>query len=85
MEMRQLGASTLKVSSLGLGGLQFGYTANEDASFAVMDAYFEAGGNFLDTANIYTRWASGHSGGESDSQGEMYSRSRFILHSSLVR
>lgn len=51
---------------MGLGGLQFGYTADEANSFAVMDAYVEAGGNFIDTADIYARWASGLEGGESE-------------------
>ncbi len=54
------------MSRFALGGLQFGYTADEAASFEVMDAYAEAGGNLIDTANIYSRWASGHEGGESE-------------------
>ena len=66
MERRKLGTSGIEIARLGLGGLQFGYTADEAASFAVLDAYVEAGGNFIDTANIYSRWASGHRGGESE-------------------
>jgi aryl-alcohol dehydrogenase-like predicted oxidoreductase len=46
--------------------MQFGWTADREASFAVLDAYVAAGGNFIDTANIYTAWVSGHSGGESE-------------------
>lgn len=46
--------------------MQFGWTADERASFAVMDAYVEAGGNFIDTADIYSGWVKGHRGGESE-------------------
>ncbi|MCC6179594.1 MAG: aldo/keto reductase [Chloroflexi bacterium] len=67
MELRQLGQSDLRVYPLCLGGNVFGWTANEEASFAVLDAYLEAGGNFVDTADVYARWAPGNSGGESES------------------
>ena len=56
MHLRQLGRSDLKVSELCLGTMQFGWTADEAASFAVMDAFAAAGGNFIDTADIYTTW-----------------------------
>jgi aryl-alcohol dehydrogenase-like predicted oxidoreductase len=46
--------------------MQFGWTADEEASFAVMDAFVEAGGNFLDSADIYSRWAPGNPGGVSE-------------------
>jgi aryl-alcohol dehydrogenase-like predicted oxidoreductase len=46
--------------------MQFGWSADEDASFATMDAFIEAGGNFLDTADIYSNWVPGHPGGESE-------------------
>jgi aryl-alcohol dehydrogenase-like predicted oxidoreductase len=46
--------------------MQFGWTADEAASFAVMDAFFEAGGNFIDTADVYSRWAEGNPGGVSE-------------------
>lgn len=46
--------------------MQFGWTADEAASFAVMDAFWEAGGNFFDTADVYSRWAAGNSGGVSE-------------------
>jgi aryl-alcohol dehydrogenase-like predicted oxidoreductase len=46
--------------------MTFGWTAGEEASFAIMDAYVAAGGNFLDTADIYSRWIRGHGGGESE-------------------
>src|SRR5438093_139334 len=63
MQPRLLGATDISVSNLCLGTMQFGWTANERASFAVMDAFAEAGGNFLDTADVYSRWAPGNPGG----------------------
>jgi aryl-alcohol dehydrogenase-like predicted oxidoreductase len=56
MHLRKLGRSDLNVSELCLGTMQFGWTADETASFAVMDAFAQAGGNFIDTADIYTTW-----------------------------
>ncbi|GAA4235043.1 aryl-alcohol dehydrogenase-like predicted oxidoreductase [Streptosporangium album] len=58
--------SELNLFPLCLGGNVFGWTADRDASFAVLDAYAEAGGNFVDTADVYSEWAPGHSGGESE-------------------
>jgi aryl-alcohol dehydrogenase-like predicted oxidoreductase len=66
MEMRTIGHSDLKVSSLCLGGNVFGWTADEAASFAVLDAFVAGGGNFIDTADAYSTWVPGHSGGESE-------------------
>lgn len=63
---RRLGRTGLEVSSLALGTMQFGWTADETASFAVLDAYLAAGGNFIDTADIYSRWAEGNPGGVSE-------------------
>ena len=56
----------LDVFPLSLGGNVFGWTANEEQSFAVLDAYAAAGGNFIDTADMYSCWAPGNSGGESE-------------------
>ncbi len=64
--MTKLGTSDLDVSRLCLGGNVFGWTADEDASFAVLDAYTAAGGNFVDTADVYSAWGDGHVGGESE-------------------
>nr|BFE80985.1 hypothetical protein GCM10020093_035860 [Planobispora longispora] len=58
--------SELNLFPLCLGGNVFGWTADRDASFAVLDAYVEAGGNFIDTADVYSSWAPGHVGGESE-------------------
>src|SRR5208283_5798911 len=66
MQLRALGRSNLRVAPLCLGGNVFGWTATEAASFAVLDALVGAGLNFIDTADVYSRWASGHRGGESE-------------------
>jgi aryl-alcohol dehydrogenase-like predicted oxidoreductase len=63
MDYRKLGRTGLKVSPLCLGTMQWGWTASEEAAFEVMDAFVEAGGNFIDTADVYTRWAEGNPGG----------------------
>ncbi|MFE5711782.1 aldo/keto reductase [Streptomyces sp. NPDC056501] len=64
--LRPLGSSDLHVFPLALGGNVFGWTADEDQSFAVLDAYAAAGGNFVDTADVYSAWAEGNEGGESE-------------------
>jgi aryl-alcohol dehydrogenase-like predicted oxidoreductase len=64
--MATIGSSDLDVFPLCLGGNVFGWTADEDSSFAVLDAYRAAGGNFIDTADVYSMWAPGNSGGESE-------------------
>src|SRR5690242_10204279 len=64
--LRKLGNSDLEVFPLSLGGNVFGWTADEATSFAVLDAYAAAGGNFVDTADSYSAWVEGNSGGESE-------------------
>ncbi|MFD5761421.1 aldo/keto reductase [Streptomyces sp. NPDC127044] len=64
--LRKLGSSDLEVFPLSLGGNVFGWTADEAQSFAVLDAYTAGGGNFVDTADGYSAWISGHTGGESE-------------------
>lgn len=66
MELRELGRSGLRVSPLCFGGNVFGWTAGEAESFRLLDRFVEAGGNFIDTADVYSRWAPGHQGGESE-------------------
>ena len=66
MEYRRLGRTGLKVSELCLGTMQWGWTADEAAAFAVMDAFVEGGGNFIDTADVYSRWVQGNPGGVSE-------------------
>jgi len=64
--LRKLGASDIEVFPLALGGNVFGWTADEKDSFAVLDAYAAAGGNFIDTADAYSAWVEGNEGGESE-------------------
>ncbi|MFS4095583.1 aldo/keto reductase [Streptomyces sp. AF1A] len=64
--LRKLGSSDLEVFPLSLGGNVFGWTADEETSFAVLDAYAAAGGNFIDTADSYSAWIEGNKGGESE-------------------
>jgi aryl-alcohol dehydrogenase-like predicted oxidoreductase len=64
--MRNIPWTDLVVHPLCLGGNVFGWTADEPQSFAVLDAYAAAGGNFLDTADGYSQWVPGHRGGESE-------------------
>ncbi|MGW0737277.1 aldo/keto reductase [Streptomyces sp. NPDC002851] len=64
--LRTLGPSGLEVFPLALGGNVFGWTADEAESFAVLDAYAEAGGNFVDTADVYSAWVDGNPGGVSE-------------------
>lgn len=56
MKTRRLGRTDLDVSVICLGAMQFGWTAGEEASFQVLDAYVEVGGNFIDTADMYIPW-----------------------------
>ena len=63
---RALGRTELLITPLMLGGNVFGWTADEATSFAVLDAFVAAGGNAIDTADVYSAWASGHQGGESE-------------------
>lgn len=63
---RQLGRSGLQVSPLAFGGNVFGWTVDEAQSFKLLDAWLEAGFNFVDTADVYSRWVPGHQGGESE-------------------
>lgn len=64
--MARIGTTDLDVLPLNLGGNVFGWTADEQASFAVLDAFVEGGGSFVDTADVYSEWGAGHEGGESE-------------------
>lgn len=66
MELRNLGRSGIRVGPLALGGNVFGWTADEAASFRVLDAFVDAGLNLIDTADAYSSWAPGNKGGESE-------------------
>ena len=66
-DLRRLGASHLHTPKLCLGGNVFGWTADKATSFAVLDAFVDAGGTLVDTADVYSAWVPGHKGGESES------------------
>jgi aryl-alcohol dehydrogenase-like predicted oxidoreductase len=66
MQKRKLGRSGLEVAPLGLGGNVFGWTADEQTSFQLLDAFVAAGFNLIDTADTYSGWVPGHKGGESE-------------------
>ncbi|MDH6132827.1 aryl-alcohol dehydrogenase-like predicted oxidoreductase [Kitasatospora sp. MAA4] len=71
-----LGTSDLTVFPLSFGGNVFGWTADEAQSFAVLDAYAAAGGDFVDTADVYSAWVPGNKGGESETIIGNWLRSR---------
>lgn len=66
MQLRELGRSGLQVSPLAFGGNVFGWTVDEAQSFRLLDAWLDAGFNFVDTADVYSSWVPGHVGGESE-------------------
>jgi aryl-alcohol dehydrogenase-like predicted oxidoreductase len=66
MQQRELGRSGLMAAPIAFGGNVFGWTADAATSFKLLDAFVDAGFNLIDTADIYSRWAPGHSGGESE-------------------
>lgn len=66
MQKRKLGDSSLEVAPLTLGGNVFGWTIGEKRSFEILDAFVAAGFNLIDTADVYSRWVTGHAGGESE-------------------
>lgn len=66
MQLKPLGRSGLQVSPLAFGGNVFGWTVDEAMSFRLLDAWLDAGFNFVDTADVYSAWVPGHVGGESE-------------------
>ena len=64
--MQQLPKTELSVSNLCFGGNVFGWTADQDQSFALLNRFTELGGNFIDTADVYSAWKEGNQGGESE-------------------
>ncbi|MGV3704329.1 MAG: aldo/keto reductase [Arcticibacter sp.] len=67
MEQRKIGKSELKVSPICFGGNVFGWTADQSTSFKLLDEFVDLGFNFIDTADVYSRWVAGNSGGDSES------------------
>lgn len=84
MEYRNLGRTGLKVSELCMGSMQFGWTADEGTSFVVLDRAYEAGINFIDTANVYSRWVEGNPGGVSETIIGKWMKSRALSRDRLV-
>ena len=66
MKHRELGRSGIHVAPLAFGGNVFGWSADEATSFSLLDAFVDGGFNLVDTADVYSRWAPGHAGGESE-------------------
>lgn len=66
MKIKQLGNSDLKLAPLVLGGNVFGWTVNQEEGFKILDAFIDSGFNMIDTADVYSRWVPGNSGGESE-------------------
>src|SRR5579862_233452 len=66
MKLRKLGSTSLEIAPMVLGGNVFGWTADRETSFAILDAFLEAGFNAIDTADVYNRFAPGLKGGESE-------------------
>ena len=66
IEKRAIGDSGIEVAPLALGGNVFGWTADEATSFDILDAFVDAGGSMIDTADVYSAWVPGNQGGESE-------------------
>ncbi len=76
MQMRQLGKTGIEIAPLVFGGNVFGWTVNADESFRLLDAFVDRGFSMIDTADVYSRWAPGNQGGESETiLGEWLRRS----------
>ena len=84
MLMRKLGRTGMKVAALCLGGNTFGWTTDQTASESVLDAYVEAGGNFIDTADVYARWVPGNKGGESETALGIWMAARRNRHAVIM-
>ena len=66
MQLRQLGNSSLKIAPLAFGGNVFGWSADEQRSFELLDAFVDGGGSLIDTADVYSTWVPGNRGGDSE-------------------
>src|SRR3954468_12754497 len=66
MDMRQLGKTGLSIAPIVFGSNVFGWTADEKTSFDILDAFFDAGFNTIDTADVYSAWVPGNKGGDSE-------------------
>src|SRR6478609_3615031 len=84
MNKRRLGRSDLMVSPLCLGSNVFGWTADEATSFRILDAFVEGGLEFIDTADVYSSWAPGNRGGESETIIGKWMKARGNRHSLII-
>jgi aryl-alcohol dehydrogenase-like predicted oxidoreductase len=84
MQYRNLGGTGLKVSALCLGTMQFGWSADEDTSFEVLNAAYDSGINFIDTADIYSRWVPGNNGGVAETIIGKWLQQQHIPRESVV-
>ncbi|MDO9417781.1 aldo/keto reductase [Pararhizobium sp.] len=84
MHMRQLGRTGLQIAPLVFGGNVFGWTADEKTSFAMLDAFVDAGFNAIDTADVYSSWAPGNSGGESETIIGRWMKSSSVARDKVV-
>jgi aryl-alcohol dehydrogenase-like predicted oxidoreductase len=84
MKLRPLGRSGLQVAPLAFGGNVFGWSADEAASFSLLDAFVDAGFDLIDTADMYSRWVPGHSGGESETMIGKWLRKSGKRHSVTI-
>ncbi len=78
MKSVAIGNSDLAVAPLALGGNVFGWTADEATSFAILDAFVDAGGDMIDTADVYSAWVPGHQGGESEAADRAMAQARSV-------
>ncbi len=84
MQIRTIGDSVLEVAPLAFGGNVFGWTVDEATAFDILDTFANAGFNLIDTADIYSKWAAGNTGGESETvigkwMKERGNRSRVVI------
>ncbi len=84
MEYRNFGRTGLKVSELCLGSMQFGWTADEALSVEILEAAYQAGVNFIDTADVYSRWVEGNPGGVAETIIGKWIKKSAIPRDSLV-
>lgn len=84
MQTRQLGQSSLHVAPLAFGGNVFGWTADENTSFALLDEFVARGFNFIDSADVYSRWVPGNTGGESETILGRWLKARGNRHKVIV-
>lgn len=85
MQKRALGRTGLSIAPVVFGGNVFGWTADEKTSFDLLDRFFDAGFNTIDTADVYSAWVDGHKGGESETIiGKWLKRGSFARDKAII-